>query len=112
MCGAVFSTGIPLANPVIARRRAVAFTSVVACQLAQTLEMGRTEGRLSPEVLGAVAASGAFVLAAQMLPPFQRFFGLALPGPAGLMVCGAAILGSLIISRVLSASDDLTPSTN
>ena len=73
-----------------ARRRAVAFTSTVATQLAQTLDLGRAEGRLSPEVLGAVAASGAFVVVVQALPPLQRFFGLALPTPFGLVVCAGA----------------------
>jgi magnesium-transporting ATPase (P-type) len=92
-----------------ARRRAVAFTSVVGGQLAQTLDLGRSEGRLSPEVVGAVAGSAAFVAAIQTFPPFQRFFGLALPTPFGVLLCAGAILGSLVISRGLSASDRLDP---
>jgi calcium-translocating P-type ATPase len=92
------------------RRRAVAFTSIVASQLAQTLDLGRAEDRLSPEVLGAVAGSAAFVGLVQALPPFQRFFGLALPTPFGLIVCAGAILGSLAVSRALSAGDQLKPS--
>jgi calcium-translocating P-type ATPase len=97
------------ANP--ARRRAVAFTSVVGCQLAQTLELGRAEGRLSPEVVVAVTGSAAFVAAVQMLPPFQGFFNLALPTTLGVVLCTAAIVGSLAISRVLSASDTLNSSS-
>jgi cation-transporting P-type ATPase I len=88
----------------LARRHAVAFNSVVLAQLAQTLDVGRAEGRLSPEVLGAVAASAAFVLVVQTLPPFQQFLGLALPTPFGLALSGGAILGSLAISRALSGT--------
>jgi magnesium-transporting ATPase (P-type) len=92
-----------------ARRRAVSFTTIVGGQLVQTLDLGQAEGRLSPEVVGAVAASAAFVAAVQALPPFQQFFGLAPPTPFGLALCGSAILGSLLISRALSAGDHLTP---
>jgi hypothetical protein len=88
----------------------VSFTSIVCGQLVQTLDLGRAEGRLSPEVLGAVAGSAAFVLAVQVLPPFQQFFGLALPTPFGMILSAAAILGSLAISRALAASDHLNPS--
>ncbi len=92
------------ANP--ARRQAVAFTSVVSGQLAQTLDLGRSEGRLSPEVLRAVAGSAAFVAAALMFPPLQRFLGLAFPTPFGLVLAGAATVGSLAISRILMAHDE------
>jgi magnesium-transporting ATPase (P-type) len=105
---AAFALSAGTAEP--ARRRAVSFTSIVGSQLAQTLAVGRSEGRLSPEVVGAVGASAAFVAAVQALPPFQQFFGLALPTPFGLMLCGGAILGSLAISRALSAGDHLDPS--
>jgi calcium-translocating P-type ATPase len=93
-----------------ARRRAVAFTSVVSGQLAQTLDLGRTEGQLSPEVLGAVAGSAAFVGAALMFPPLQQFLGLALPTPFGLALCGAATFASLAISRILDADNGLNTS--
>jgi hypothetical protein len=43
------------------------------------------------------------------VPPFQRFLGLASPTPFGLTLCAGAILGSLAISRVLSAGDHLNP---
>src|SRR5207248_192374 len=73
-----------------ARRRAVAFTSIVSGQLVQTLDLGRAEARLSTEVLGAVAASGAFVAAALTVPRLKQFLGLALPTPVGTQRSTAA----------------------
>jgi calcium-translocating P-type ATPase len=90
-----------------ARARAIAFASVVAGQLAQTLDLGRLEGHLSREVRAAVAGSAVFVGAAVAFPPFQRFLGLALPTPAGLILCGVAALASLLISRALAAGNGL-----
>ncbi len=102
---AAYALSFRAADP--ARRRAVAFTSVVASQLAQTLDLGQSEGRLSPEVVGAVAGSAGFLAAAQTLPPLKRFFGLALPTPTGGLLCVGAILSSLAVSRGLSAGDRL-----
>jgi magnesium-transporting ATPase (P-type) len=79
-----------------ARRRAVAFTSVVTGQLAQTLDLGRAEGRLSSDALA--------------FPPFQRFLGLALPTPFGLALCAGATLSSLVVSRALAAGNELNTS--
>jgi hypothetical protein len=90
-----------------ARARAVAFVSVVTGQLTQTLDLGRVEGKLSGEVRGAVAGSAAFVAAAVAFPPLQRFLGLALPTPPGLILCAAAALASLYLSRVLAAANGL-----
>jgi magnesium-transporting ATPase (P-type) len=87
-----------------ARARAVAFASVVSAQLVQTVELGRAEGRLTREVIGAVLGSGAFVAAALVFPPFRRFLGLAVPGPLELVLCAAAIGGSALVSRMLLAS--------
>jgi cation-transporting ATPase I len=103
-----YMLGSRTTNP--AHGQAVAFTSVVATQLAQTLDLGQAEGGLSPEVLGAVSGSAAFVAAALMFPPFQRFLDLALPTPFGLALCAAAMLASLAISRALAAGNGLTTS--
>lgn len=92
------------------RARAVAFTSIVGTQLAQTLDLGRAEGRLSREVLGAVGGSAAFMAAALAFPPLQQFLGLALPTPYGMALCTLAALSSVLISRVLTG-DRLSPST-
>lgn len=93
-----------------ARARAVAFTTLVGGQLAQTLALGRAEGRLTSEVLGAVGASAVFVAAALAFPPLQGFLGLTLPTPYGLFLCAAATVGSLAISRGLGANG-LSPNT-
>ncbi len=92
--------------------RAVAFTSVVSGQLAQTLELGRAEGRLSPGVLGAVGASAAFMAAALMFGPLQGFFGLTLLTPYGLLLCAGATVASLTISRGLGGNSGLSPTTH
>ena len=103
------------------RAGAVAFTTVVGGQLAQTLELdsssgpgsggsesgsggyGSGSGRRSRAVDGAVIGSAAFVAAAVALPPLQGFLGLAVPTPFGLVLCAAAILGSIALSRLLAA---------
>jgi hypothetical protein len=86
-----------------ARASAVAFTTIVGGQLAQTLELGSTGDGRSRAVEGAVAASAAFVAAAVAFPPLQGFLGLALPTPFGLVLCGAATLASLSLSRSLAS---------
>ncbi|MBV8999304.1 MAG: cation-transporting P-type ATPase, partial [Solirubrobacterales bacterium] len=85
------------------RAGAVAFTSVVSGQLAQTLELGHAEARRSRAVEGAVLASAAFVAAAVAFPPLQGFLGLAMPGPFGLALCALATLASLGINRALDS---------
>ena len=87
-----------------ARASSVAFASVVATQLVQTVELGRAEGRLTREVIGAVAGSAAFVAAALAFPPFQRFLGLTVPGPFELLLTAGAIAGAAAVSRLLVAS--------
>jgi magnesium-transporting ATPase (P-type) len=88
------------------RAGAVAFTTVVGTQLAQTLELGSASrsdsGRRSRAVDGAVLGSAAFVAAALALPPLQGFLGLAVPTPFGLVLCAAAMLGSVALSRPMA----------
>ena len=80
--------------------RSVAFASVVATQLAQTLDAGRAEGGLSRSVLGAVAGSAGMLLAALTVGPLRDFFGLVMPGPTGLALVGAGALVAMLIGRV------------
>ena len=81
--------------------RTVGFTSVVTTQLAQTLDLGRAEGKLTGTVAGAVALSMAFVLAASMVPPLRAFLALGPLTPTGAALCAAASIGSVALSRVL-----------
>jgi magnesium-transporting ATPase (P-type) len=84
------------------RARSVAFASVVATQLAHTADLGRVEGRLSRQVLGAIAASAAVTAAAMAVPGLRGFFGLALPGPLGGALVLVATLGAVALARALS----------
>jgi magnesium-transporting ATPase (P-type) len=81
----------------------VAFTSVVATQLAQTLEVGRVEGLLSPQVVGAVAGSLAVLLGTVTIPPLRNVLGLQTPSLVGWSTIGAAAGSAVLISRAISA---------
>jgi calcium-translocating P-type ATPase len=80
----------------------VAFTSVVATQLAQTLEVGRVEGLLSPQVLGAVAGSLAVLFGAVTVPPVRNILGLQTPSLFGWGAISAAAGSAVLISRAIS----------
>jgi hypothetical protein len=80
----------------------VAFTTVVATQLAQTLEVGRVEGTLSPQVLGAVAGSLAVLLGTVTIPPLRNVLGLQTPSLFGWGAIGAAAGSAVLISRVIT----------
>ena len=79
----------------------VAFASVVATQLAQTLDLGRSHGTLSRSVVGAVGGSLATLAAAVTLPPLRGFLGLAVPSPAGLALVVAASLAATGLGRAV-----------
>jgi calcium-translocating P-type ATPase len=80
----------------------VAFTSVVATQLAQTLEVGRVEGTLSREVVAAVGGSVAVLLTTVTLPPLRNLLSLQTPSPAGWGTIAAAAGSAVLISRAIS----------
>jgi calcium-translocating P-type ATPase len=82
----------------------VAFGSIVGTQLAQTLDLGRAEGRLSAPVVGAVGASAALTAVALTLPPLRAFLGLAAPTLPGLVLIGAASLSAVALSRLMGAT--------
>ena len=84
--------------------RTVAFASIVATQLAQTLDAGRAEGGLSRSVLGAVAGSAGMLVAALAVRPLRGFFGLAVPGPLGWTLVGAGAFVAVLLGRVRSLS--------
>jgi magnesium-transporting ATPase (P-type) len=81
---------------------AVAFTGVVATQLAQTLDAGRVEGSISGSVAGAVSASVAGLVASVTVPPVRDFFGLISPTPLGWGVVMGAAAGAVAMNRTIS----------
>ncbi len=81
---------------------AVAFSSVVATQLAQTLDAGRVEGMLSPSVAGAVGGSFALLISAVSIPPLRDFLGLLTPNPLGWGLVTGASVAAVAISRAIS----------
>ncbi len=89
------SSGIPQA-------RTAAFASIVATQLAQTLEVGRSEGHLTRPVSGAVAASASVLLAALTVPVLRNFLNLAVLSPFGWGLVGLGGLVALGVSCVLA----------
>ena len=80
--------------------RTVAFASIVTTQLAQTLDEGRAEGRLTKSVLGAVAGSGGMLVAAIMLPSLRTILNLAPLSPLGWSLIGAGAASAVITNRV------------
>ncbi len=78
----------------------VAFTSIIATQLAQTLDVGWAEEGLSSSVLGAVAGSAGLLAATFTIPPLRNFLGLAMPSPFGWGLVGVAALVALLLGRV------------
>lgn len=85
----------------LAEARSVAFGSVVATQLAQTLDAGRAEGSLTSSVFGAVAGSAGVLVAALTLPPLRTFLGLVTPSPAGWALIGVGSLVAVLLGRGL-----------
>ncbi|HEV2093186.1 MAG TPA: HAD-IC family P-type ATPase [Rubrobacter sp.] len=84
--------------------RTVAFASIVATQLAQTLDAGRVEGGLNRSVLGAVSGSAGLLAAALTLRPLRDFFGLTTPTPLGLGLVGAGALVAVLLGRARSSA--------
>src|SRR5260370_888406 len=77
--------------------------SSVAAQLAQTLDAGWTEGRLSSSVLGAVGGSAGMLVSALTVGPLRNLLGLAAPGPVGWGLIGTVAAASVVLNRILSS---------
>lgn len=61
-------------------------------------ELGRTG---NPALYGAIAASGALQVAAQVFPTARRLLGLTPLGAADLLTIGAIVFGSTLVNNVL-----------
>jgi cation-transporting P-type ATPase I len=85
-----------------AQPQTVAFASIVSTQLAQTLDLGRLDGRISGSVGAAVAGTAALLALSLMLPSLQGFFGLAAPSPAALALVGGATVGAVGLAGLLA----------
>jgi magnesium-transporting ATPase (P-type) len=75
---------VTLRSSSMPQARTVAFASIIATQLAQTLDVGWGEGGLSHAVLGVVAGSAGVFIATLAVPLLRSFLGLALPDAAWL----------------------------
>ena len=83
--------------------RSVAYASIIATQLAQTLDAGRAEGRLTRSVFGAVAGSTGMLIATLGVPPLRAFLNLVMPGPLGWALIGGGALLAVVLNRVLAS---------
>jgi calcium-translocating P-type ATPase len=83
---------------------AVAFGTIVATQLSQTLDAGWSEGNLNLPVLTAVGGSAAFLVSTLTLSPMRTLLGLALPTAAGWSLIGGGALAAVAISRLLAVA--------
>jgi hypothetical protein len=98
--------GEPLCS---AKAGAVAFGTIVATQLSQTMDAGRSEGTLSRPVVGAVGGSVAFLLSTLTLRPLRDLLGLALPTPIGWTLMGTGALAAVALGRLLAVAGSESP---
>ena len=87
--------------------RTVAYISIVTTQLAQTIDLGQAEGRLTSSVLGAVGGSLAVLAATVMLPGVRTFLGLSSPTLPGVVIAGGASALALVLVRVVPVGTPL-----
>jgi calcium-translocating P-type ATPase len=80
---------------------AVAFGTIVATQLSQTLDAGWTEGNLNRSVLGAVAGSAGMLVSALTVRPVRNLLGLAAPNLLGWGLIGTGAMAAVLLSRAL-----------
>jgi cation-transporting ATPase I len=83
---------------------AVGFASIICTQLAQTLDVGKAQGMLSPSVLGAVGGSVAALGLTLGVPPLRDFLGLVAPTAGGWAVVAASSAAAVAISRAVAAA--------
>ena len=81
---------------------AVAFTALVASQLAQTLELGLTGAGLTPSLLTGTALSSAVLVATVVTPPVRALLGLPPLSPAGWLTAGVSTAAAVAASRAIA----------
>ncbi|HEV2404682.1 MAG TPA: cation-transporting P-type ATPase, partial [Ktedonobacterales bacterium] len=94
---------IALRSGTLGQARGVAFGSIIATQLAQTLDAGWAEGSLTPSVLTAVAGSASVLLAALTVPPIRDFLTLGTPTLLGWGLIGGGALLAMALSHGLAS---------
>ncbi|MFT4041493.1 MAG: HAD-IC family P-type ATPase, partial [Thermomicrobiales bacterium] len=87
---------------------AVAFGSVIATQIAQSLEVGWPKGEPNRAIIGSVASSAVMLGVVLALPPARALLGLAAPTPLGLGLIAATSVAAFVINRVLSTVGPLS----
>jgi len=98
---ALISYIIMLSKRTLPEARAVAFASIVATQLAQTLDVGRSRDGLTRSVLSAVLGSTGVLIATLLVRPLRDFLNLVTPGVIGWLLIGIGALAAVILNRVL-----------
>ncbi len=106
---ALAAFAITLGTGGLAQARTVAFASIVATQLAQTLKAGWVEGGLTPSVFGAVGASAGFLVAAITFPALRSLLTLTLPTPLSWGLIGAGAVIAAVAGGSSSQSADSSP---
>ena len=82
----------------------VAFASIVATQLAQTLALGRNDdGSFNRSVMAAVAGSSGMLVATIAVAPVRSFVGLTPLGPVGWALVGGATLAAVPLNYALAS---------
>jgi magnesium-transporting ATPase (P-type) len=101
LTASLFMRGV--AGPVEART--VAFASIVANQLAQTLDAGRVEGTLSRSVTAAVGGSAGLLVSALTVPRLRRLLSLVAPTPLAWGLVGCSALAAVLLGRGLKVME-------
>jgi cation-transporting ATPase I len=94
---AALATGGP------AQATSVGFASIVATQLAQTLDASRTADGVNVPITASVLASVGLLVVGLTVPPLRAFLQLALPSPLSLALIGGAVAASTTLNRLLMA---------
>jgi len=84
--------------------RTVGFASIVATQLAQTLDAARSREGPNRMLIGSLAGSAGLLAATLFFPPARTLLDLTLPSPLSLVFLAGSTLASVGMARALSAS--------